>query len=745
MSFQALPNYILRTPIIAFNSRSNILKLDGFDRQSIKSLFYDVVLSETLYIASPELYEETTKCVLDQSTNKKDEAKLIDSLIKYLSRIETRATPFGLFAGCEVGILSEKSEIRLSPIERFKRHTRLDMNFLCALSSDIMHIPEVRKKLKYFPNSSLYSIGNSYRYVEYIFEKTKRIHHIISIQKNSYIDSILEQCRKGSGYFELINIVEGSKISFEEASIYINELIDNQVIVSELEPSTTGPEQLDHIFNIIKEIEGARKITVQLENIISLINNIDTKGIGNPIKEYEEMINIIKETGSSFDKKFLFQTDLLVKSDKNTISKKIPEEIKKVVSFLQKINFKQYPGNLEMFKDAFYERYEDREIPIAEALDTELGIGYAGNDAMSGDVNRLIDDLRFPDKTEIMEYNIKWDPIQSFLLKKYRQTIQKDLFEINVTDEEIDKLVKNNSPTRKLAKTFSVMTQIIEFDAKSDTYKILVKNIGGATGAYLLGRFCHGDPEIHKVVEQIAEIEQKTSGDAIVAEIVHLPESRTGNVLLRPVLRNYEIPYLARSSVTGDCQLRLDDLFISLKRNQIVLRSKKLDKVIFPRLTNAHNFSSNALPIYNFLCDLQFQGIVGGLAFSWGNLTNEFPFLPRVMYNNIILSPAQWNLKISEIKKIFNENDNIQLLENIKSWRIENKIPHHVLLSEGDNDLFIDLEVEVFIKMFWNTIKNREVVRLKEFLFNPEKPLVTGPDGCHTNEIIFIFKSENND
>jgi len=66
-------------------------------------------------------------------------------------------------------------------------------------------------------------------------------------------------------------------------------------------------------------------------------------------------------------------------------------------------------------------------------------------------------------------------------------------------------------------------------------------------------------------------------------------------------------------------------------------------------------------------------------------------------------------------------------------------------LSEGDNDLFIDLEVEVFIKMFWNTIKNREVVRLKEFLFNPEKPLVTGPDGCHTNEIIFIFKSENND
>jgi hypothetical protein len=420
---------------------------------------------------------------------------------------------------------------------------------------------------------------------------------------------------------------------------------------------------------------------------------------------------------------------------------RIPEEVKKGIDFLCKINRYQDSGNLGKFKEAFYDRFEDQEISLADALDTEMGIGYANINALAGDVNPLVDDLRVTDNSERKEYNMKWNMLQSFLLQKYREVIKEGLSEFIVTDEEVDVFLKGIPSTLKLADTFSAMIEVVEADTVNDTYKILIKNIGGATGAYLLGRFCHGDRTILDLVNEITRIENDLAGEAILAEIVHLPESRTGNVLLRPVIRNFEIPYLARATVRQEFQLKLGDLYLSIKNNQIILRSKSLNKVIIPRLTNAHNFSYNTLPVYQFLCDLQYQGIFRGLGFSLGNLANEHPFLPRVIYNNLILAPAIWNIKISDVKKLFEEKEDERMLEQIRFWRKKNKMPQLVLLSEGDNDLFIDLEVTLYLRMLWATIKQKHVFKLEEFLYNPDKPLVTCQGGWHTNEIILLFRT----
>lgn len=745
MEKKEISNFILRSPLKSFKSSSLIFNQSLLNKEDTKKLFFDPVLSESLFIASPELYNEIIKWVSGKISDKKEEEKLIFSLVKYLSRMETRSTPFGLFAGCEVGEISEKTEIKLSQIEKFKRHTRLDMNFLCALSQDLSQNNEIKKKLKYFPNTSLYSSGNKYRYIEYHFEKSKRIHQIVSIDKTIYINTILENCKQGAGYFDLINCIVGDDISLEDASAYIEELINSQVIVSELEPSTTGPEQLDCILNVLNKIQTSPELCYELEQIATKLNTIDNNGLGNPITLYEEIIEHINKTSTAYDKKYLFQTDLILQTETNKISNKIPEIVMEGITFLSKFNRKQNSGNLEKFKESFYERYEDREVSLAEAMDTELGIGYAGSDASGGDVTPLVNDIRITGKPGMVEYDIKWNVFQSFLLRKYRESIQKGLLEVNITDEEVDEITKGFSPPEKLAYTFSTMIQVVEADTENDSYKIKIGSIGGSSGAYLLGRFCHGDSEILKMVNEIVSIENEMAGEAILAEIVHLPESRTGNVLLRPVIRNYEIPYLAHASVSDEFQLTLDDLFISIKNNQIVLRSKRLNKVIVPRLTNAHNFSYNALPVYQFLCDLQYQNIIGGFGFSWGTLAEEHPFLPRIVYKNLILSPSTWNIRITDVKKTFEEKDDKIFLENFTNWRNENKLPKWVLLADGDNELFLDLDVVLYLRMLWATVKNRQYFKLEEFLYNPEKPLVTGSEGWHTNEIILIFKNENKD
>jgi len=261
----------------------------------------------------------------------------------------------------------------------------------------------------------------------------------------------------------------------------------------------------------------------------------------------------------------------------------------------------------------------------------------------------------------------------------------------------------------------------------------------------MLGRFCHVDKRLEDYVKEITHFEFSQNPAQIYAEIVHLPESRLGNILLRPVLREYEIPYLAKSSVPLDNQIPLSDLFISVRQGIIILRSKKLNKEVVPRLSTAHNYSRNAMPVYHFLCDLQTQGLRGGVSFSWGSLASEFDFLPRAVYKNTILALATWKVKTDDFKKFIEKQTDTEIKEKIQQWRQARNIPQLVLLTEGDNELLVNFENVLSIKMLLSAIKKRPAFELKEFLFDLQNSVVKDDMGNpFTNEFIITLHKKNN-
>src|SRR5262249_53171636 len=144
-------------------------------------------------------------------------------------------------------------------------------------------------------------------------------------------------------------------------------------------------------------------------------------------------------------------------------------------------------------------------------------------------------------------------------------------------------------------------------------FQVVLDGVSGPSGARLLGRFCHADRQLHELVAQHVRAEEALQPDAVFAEIVHLPEGRLGNILARPILRAYEIPYLGRASVPAPRQIPVTDLRVSVVGEQIRLRSARLDRRVIPRLTSAHNFGRSQ-GIYRFLCALQAQGTAGDLA-----------------------------------------------------------------------------------------------------------------------------------
>lgn len=438
--------------------------------------------------------------------------------------------------------------------------------------------------------------------------------------------------------------------------------------------------------------------------------------IGNPTSKYLEIEKLIQSFQTEYEQKYLFQTDLY-SLEKSKLPNHWKKELKKSISFLNKISLFTQETHLEKFKKAFYERFETQEMPLSYVLDTELGIGYKQNVAPKG-IHPYLEDLDLPISQKKQNLNIQLMQIHKILNEKLQEALSEDQFVIELSDEDFKDFEEN---WQNLPDTLSFMTEIISENGQE---KLFVSDGGGSSAANLLARFCSEKSEIQNLVKVISKKEEmlrqaQHDNNEVLAEIIHLPEARIGNVIRRPSLRNYEIPYLAQSVLPEENQISVDDLYISLKNNKIILRSKKLNKEVKPYLTNAHNYAANSLPVYHFLCDLYSQNKRAGLHFDWGGLKQIYRFLPRVEYKNAILSKAWWRITEKELKLFWELIDHKEkLLSTIKDWRKKRKIPQWIQWVKSDNTVTMNLENYDMAVLFIETVKTEKSITIKEFLYN---------------------------
>ncbi len=722
-------NFVLRTPLLPLDYFEKLTSQEQISDDSIKEAFNNPVINEAIFLASPSLHLEAQKWCSEQSAN--DRLKF--SLLKYISRMSSRCTPFGLFAGCALGEIAESTSIVLQNPDKNKRHTRLDMNYLVALSQDLVKVESIRKQLFFYPNSSHYVYGDQLRYVEYTYVNSRRQHHIVAVNYSDYLERVLHKARDGAKLADLSNLLVDDEISIEEATAFIDELVVGQLLISELEPSVSGPEFVKQLLKVLHRLERSEKYTHILEEVDRRIKSIDGK-IGNSIGSYIELSEYLKQLETDFELKFLFQTDMQLSTTANTLDLSMLETVKKGLTLLNNITPKLKETPESKFKDAFYERYESRKVSLAKALDIEIGVGYKQNQG-SGDVNPLIDDLILPaNSTKEPWLEIELNSFHNLINKKVIKSYQNQEYCIKLTDEDLKDFIQGWDD---LPDTLSAMIEVVLIDGD---LKIKFSGASGSSAANLLGRFCHGDQKLREFTQSITDTEAQMNPNKILAEIAHLPESRVGNILMRPEFRKYEIPYLAQSIVPRGRQLWLDDLTIAVEpNNRIILQSESQNKEVIPRLTNAHNYSLNSLPIYNFLADLQTQGLRGGVYFSLGPLVQNYTFIPRVEYENIILQRATWNFNKKHIEKLIeNQLDTSRLKKAISSFLKEYKLPRLVVLTERDNELLINFDNLTSIGMFLDTVKNKDRFTIAEFLFDTNS-LVEGPDGNYAHQIVLSF------
>lgn len=732
--YEPFDRYVLRTPLLPFIVYDTLSRKRTIPDKDLEELLALPKVNEAIFLASPDVHRAMKKWLNTKDRTTEKSVRIRNTLLKYISRMCTRCTPFGLFAGTSVGHYADHTDIFFGTGIP-NRHTRLDMNYLVALAIDLSKRDEIKKHLVFYPNTSIYRLGGDIRYIEYSYKNSRRAHHVVAVEETEYLAEILIKAQGGANYQELVECLVSDEITSEESKAFMDELIDSQFLTSELEPSVCGEEFTNQLLKVLHKIPDAQEIVNVLCKVIVKLERLDTT-IGNDLSQYEEIKSLLDPLGVDYNEKFLYQTDLVQSPEKNVLAFSTPNKIKSALRFLNRITVPPQETMVSKFADSFYERYEGEEVPLYKAMDTDLGIGFDQSSG-HGDISAIVDDVMVPYKTDskglIAEQSTAVDRI---ILKKLRSALSEGHRTLELKDSDFKEYEEH---WEDLPDTLAAMCQHVSIEGED---KIFLGAFGGSSAANLLGRFCHGDEDLFSLVSEITETEGQMASDHILAEIVHLPESRMGNILMRPSFRNYEIPFLAKSGLPKDQQLRIEDLVLRVSPNKkITLKSKSLGKKIMPRLTNAHNYSARALPVYQCLANLQHPEGRKGLGFGWPASAMQEAFLPRVIYDDFILSPMTWNITSEDVQSIKEAQDEVLFRKEIELLREKYDLPEFVLFKEGDNELIVRLMNDCSVRMFIDALGNKKRFQFVEFL-HYEAGVIKSPNGYYTNQIVVSFYNE---
>jgi thiopeptide-type bacteriocin biosynthesis protein len=728
--------YLLRLPVLPL---SGLAELHAHQHpadfaRAVHQLYQAPELQEAIYLASPELHQQLLKWLAKPAAAPlADDERLVLTLYKYLLRMSSRCTPYGLFAGFHTGrIAAAPTRLQLAEAaQRRHKHARLDMNYVAELTNQLIADPELQTQLRFFVNSSLYKTQDAYRYYEYQIRNKRRQYHLVSLRATTHLATLLAAAGTPAGatHAELHGLLTAAGVAAPTATRYLTRLLEAQVLHSELEPTVTGPEFFDCLVAKVAAIAPAHASLAGLRAIQAQLRAPHTG-----VPTYQAIEGIIKQAfpAASSASKDLIQTDLRLNLAHHTLNAGAVGILAQDLSALAVLGRTSTSAELRAFTKSFTERYEEQEIPLLEALDGEAGLGYGAAASLKANHTPLVDNVRVPAKAATPQVN--WSAYRQLVFRKFEQSQQLGQPTVLLTDADLAALA-SDKPAALPATSYALGSLVAASAHALDQgdFKFQLAACQGPGAMPLLARFAHADAGLAAQLVACGEHEQAAYGDALLAEVVHLPEARVGNILQRPQLRAYEIPFLGTASVPAAQQIDVADLRLSVRNGQLVLRSARLGKVILPRLTTAHNYA-HGLPIYRLLCDLQQQEETAAALWDWGVL-REQPYLPRIEYNHVIVSRARWRVPAEAHAACAAA----RTPEAQAAFRQAHQLPTQVVLADGDNELLLDFACPLAMQLLAQRLKKGPAT-LYEFVHGEASQLLTDEhQASYVNEVIIPF------
>lgn len=689
-------------------------------RTWVASQLEDPVIREALFVASPDLLAAESHW--RQDPDGKKGRRFEAAVYRYLQRMATRCTPFGMFAGVAMGSVGDgPTEITVGAPHEHRKWTRFDMDYLSLLCDHLVEDPEVRTRIRWQVNDSLYRIGDKFVYIGFEIDMESRVRNYklrdasVTEALERVVSSALGPCTLG----ELAGIFDADEDNDQDAALaFVDELAGAQILLPELRPIVSGEHPVKELVSQLRHAGCERQATA-LEQAQGFIDALDCAGPGVQSEGYEKIAEHLRtsfpDVKAAIER--LFQVDLQLKAkvhlDEGATIKTAKEALEVLLALDDGEN---YENPLASFIEAFRDRYEDQEIPLLEALDEEHGIGVRGR--VGGTIkSEILAGIKLNNSPTRELFH--GSPVRRLKLQWLLESAEHGYAPVHLSLLKIRNGLDPVGADEK-GEAARLTGVLLQFTQEGVYFS------HANSGVELLGRFSGMDEALLRGIKRLEAKCSRAVPGYTRAEIVHHPGGRIGNVLLRPRLHNRELVYLGRTDAPSEDCVTAADLLISVREGRVLLRRKDSEEFIYPILSNAHNTSNTVLGVYQFLNLIRFQDATSrSPSWHWGSELEQVARLPRVMVGDVILSLATWNIKIDKVGEIAKQPPACQMQWAAK-FRKNAGLPAVVVLADHDNLLLVDFRNPLSVSSFLAAVGARTRVQLVEWI---------PPTGEHANEI----------
>ncbi|MFJ5306842.1 lantibiotic dehydratase [Streptomyces sp. NPDC088350] len=663
--------------------------------------------------SSPDLARRVHQICVGEPVPAPAVRRAVLSVVRYLLRARSRATPFGLFAG--VGVARTGATPLLRAGTGHRAVTRPDAAWTAALVDRLEEHRELRPRLTLLASSLAFERDGRLMLEHRSSSANDGDPVHVGIRATGPVRMAMDGARVPVLWADLAETLSAGFPAASPTAIetLLANLARQRFLITGLRPAVMASDPIAALLGRVQHLPAAE--ATELREVAAGLARHDDATAAAPADARAERARVrAAMTRLCPAAKPALALDLRLDWDL-VIPEAVAQEVASAAAVLTRLAPRAAlsPGWV-----AWHGRFLDRYgpgavVPVLDAVDL-LGYpsGYLGSTAASTGPTLTARDSR--------------------LLRLAYTAATRRRHQVRLDDAAIDELAVAD-PGRPVQPSTEVTVRIHAASVSAleqGEFTLHVVGVARAAGT-ATGRFLHlFDADDRRRMTDVYAGLPGVQQDALIAQISTTPlYIRSANVAHTPQAAELVIP-LGDHHGPDPGLLPVTDLAVTADAERLHLVSVSRRRPVHTMLLNAVDLTHHTHPLARFLVEAPVALAIPCTGFSWGAAVSSLPFLPALRYGRTVLSPARWTLGDDDLPDA--RTPWPQWDEALAEWRRDVGLPEHVYLGDGDRRMNLDL-AEPSHRLLLRTHVERD---RKALLRAAPEPGDLGWAGGHAHEIV---------